>query len=123
MKDINRISNKERSYVNEVLDNQFETSSGNKMNTRLEKTFAKLYGTKYAITFINGTATMHTILLAVGIGKGDEVIVPPLTMASTTFAVLQVGATPIYADVDPKTFQIDPNSIKNKINKFNKNGA
>ena len=85
------------------------------MNTRLEKKFSELYGTKYSISFINGTATMHAILLAKGIGKGDEVIVPPLTMASTTFAVLQVGATPIYADVDSLTYQIDPKSIEKKI--------
>ena len=115
MKDINRISDTERSYVNEVLDGEFATSSGSKMNTRLEEAFATRYGSKYAITFVNGTATMHTILLAAGIGEGDEVIVPPLTMASTTFAVLQVGATPVYADVDAKTYQIDPKSISKKI--------
>jgi len=115
MKDINRISDKERAYVNEVLDGKFATSSGSKMNTRLEEAYANCYDSKYAITFVNGTATMHTILLAAGIGTGDEVIVPPLTMASTTFAVLQVGATPVYADVDAKTFQINPESIKNKI--------
>lgn len=115
MKDINRISDKERAYVNEVLDGNFRTSYGSKMNTRLEKAFADRYGSKYVVTFVNGTVTMHTTLLAAGVGEGDEVIVPPLTMASTTFAVLQVGATPIYADVDDKTFQIDPESIKNKI--------
>ena len=115
MKDINRISSKERSYVDEVMDNYFKTSSGSTMNTRLEKAFAELYGAKFAITFINGTATMHAILMAAGIGEGDEVIVPPLTMASTTFAVLQVGATPVYADVDPLTYQIDPKSIHEKI--------
>ena len=47
--------------------------------------------------------------------KGDEVIVPPLTMASTTFAVLQVGATPIYADVDSLTYQMNPKSIEKKL--------
>ena len=115
MKDIERISNIEKKYINEVLDNNFRTSSGSALNTRLEKKFSELYGTKYSISFINGTATMHAILLAKGIGKGDEVIVPPLTMASTTFAVLQVGATPIYADVDSLTYQIDPKSIEKKI--------
>jgi perosamine synthetase len=115
MKDIKRISEIERSYVNEVLDSHFSTSSGSKMNTRLEEAFAQRYGSKFAITFVNGTTTMHTILLAAGVGKGDEVIVPPLTMASTTFAVLHVGATPVYADVDAKTYQIDARSIRKKI--------
>ena len=120
MNEIERISDKERSYVNEVLNNQFRTSAGSKMNTRLEKAFSDLYDCKYAITFVNGTATMHTILLAAGIGKGDEVIVPPLTMASTTFAVIQAGAKVIFADVDPKTYQIDPASIRKKITKKTK---
>tara|TARA_Y100000590_G_scaffold406575_1_gene496005 strand:+ start:7542 stop:8705 length:1164 start_codon:yes stop_codon:yes gene_type:complete len=120
MNEIERISDIERSYVNEVLNNQFRTSAGSKMNTRLEKAFSDLYNSKYAITFVNGTATMHTILLAVGIGKGDEVIVPPLTMASTTFAVIQAGAKVIYADVDPETYQIDPTSIRKKITKKTK---
>ena len=120
MNEIERISDIERSYVNEVLNNQFRTSAGSKMNTRLEKAFSDLYDCKYAITFVNGTATMHTILLAAGIGKGDEVIVPPLTMASTTFAVIQAGAKVIYADVDPKTYQIDPASIRKKITKKTK---
>jgi perosamine synthetase len=115
MKDIARISDQERSYVLEVLDKGFATSAGSAMNTRLEEAFSELYGSKYAITFVNGTTTMHTVLLAAGIGPGDEVIVPPLTMASTTFAVLHVGATPVYADVDPQTYQIDPASIKDKI--------
>ena len=70
MKDIERISNIEKKYINEVLDNNFRTSSGSALNTRLEKKFSELYGTKYSISFINGTATMHAILLAKGIGKG-----------------------------------------------------
>jgi perosamine synthetase len=70
---------------------------------------------KHAISHINGTATMHSILEASGIGPGDEVIVPPLTMASTTFVVLQAGATPVFADVDYKTFQISAESIAQRI--------
>ncbi len=120
MQDIERISNKEKKYIEEVLSNNFRTSSGNSMNSKLEKAFSKLYGTDYAITFINGTTTMHATLLAAGIGEGDEVIVPPLTMASTTFAVLNAGAIPIYADVDEETFQINPKSILEKLTKKTK---
>ena len=58
---------------------------------------------------------MHACLEAWGIGVGDEVIVTPLTMSSTTFAVLQANATPVYADVDKDTFNIDPKSIEEKI--------
>ncbi len=58
---------------------------------------------------------MHTALHALGLGKGDEVIVPPLTMASTSLCVLQNGSIPVFADVDLKTYNIDPQSIRDKI--------
>ena len=64
----------------------------------------------------NGTAPMHVALMASKIGAGDEVIVPPLTMSSTSYVVLYVGAKPVYADVDPGTLQISYNSILKKIN-------
>lgn len=106
-----RISELERSYVAEVLDGQFRGTGGGAMTKRLEQTFAREIGAKYAISFANGTATMHAALAAAGVGRGDEVIVPPLTMASTAFCVLHAGATPIFADVDPDTWTLDPASI------------
>ena len=57
---------------------------------------------------------MHASLEAMGIGVGDEVIVPPLTMSATTFAVLQANATPIFADVDENTFTICPKDVEKK---------
>jgi perosamine synthetase len=86
----------------------------------LEKKFATIFKSKYAISFINGTATMHAALEAMGVGKNDEVIVPPLTMSSTAFAVLQANATPVFADISLETFLIDPESIKKLINKKTK---
>jgi perosamine synthetase len=85
------------------------------MTKRLEEKFAEVFESKFAISFINGTATMHAALAAAGVGPGDEVIVPPLTMASTSFAVLHVSATPVFADVDPLTWTIDPRSIEERI--------
>ena len=70
---------------------------------------------EFAISFMNGTCTMHAALEAAGVGPGDEVIVPPLTMSSTTFVVLQAHAVPVFADVDPDTFQIDPASIRERV--------
>jgi len=81
----------------------------------MEKKFAELHNVNYAINHVNGTQTMHTALVALGIGKGDEVIVPPLTMSSTAIAVLQNGSIPVFADVDEETFNIDPNSIMERI--------
>ncbi len=107
-----RISEKERAYVLEVLDSQFRTSAGGMMTKRLEEKFAELFGVKYAISHVNGTATMHSALAAAGVGPGDEVIVPPLTMASTAFAVLHANAIPVFADIDLNTFTIDPVDIE-----------
>ena len=109
---VERISDREKEYVLEVLDTQLRTSTAGQMTKRLEASFAKTFQSAYAISFVNGTATMHAVLSAAGVMPGDEVIVPPLTMASTTFAVLQVGATPIFADIDPNSWTIDPKSVQ-----------
>ncbi len=110
-----RLYGNEEKYVLEVLDTQFRSSKGSLMTSRLEASFAEKFGSKYGIAFVNGTATMHALLEAKGIGPGDEVIVPPLTMSATTFAVLQANATPVFADVEPDTFQISASSIKERI--------
>lgn len=110
-----RIGELEEKYVKEVLDTQFRSSKGSMMTKRCEETFAKSLGITYAIAFCNGTVSLHTALEAKGIGPGDEVIVPPLTMSSTTFAVLQCGAIPVFADVDENTFQISADAIENCI--------
>lgn len=110
-----RILGNELKYVREVLETEFRSSQGSMMMRRLEEAFGKRFGAKYAISFVNGTATMHAALEAWGIGPGDEVIVPPLTMSATTFAVLQANATPVFADVDPRTFQISAQSIAERI--------
>ena len=115
-----RIFGNELKYLKEVIQNEFSTSSGAKMMNLLEKKFATIFQSKYAISFINGTATMHAALEAMGVGKNDEVIVPPLTMSSTAFAVLQANATPVFADIDLETFLINPESIKKLINKKTK---
>ena len=110
-----RISDKERAYVLEVLDTQFRASASGIMTKRLEEKFAGKFGVKYAISHANGTMTMHSALAAAGVGRGDEVIVPPITMASTAFVTLHNNAVPVFADIDPKTFTIDPVDIEKRI--------
>lgn len=112
---MNRISELERKYVSEVLDNAFQTSKNSIYNNKLEAAFATLFNVKYAIGHINGTATLHTALAALNVFAGDEVIVPPLTMSSTALAVLQNGSIPVFADVDKNTFNISPDSIRKNI--------
>jgi len=110
-----RISCLEKRYVLEVLSDEFRVSRNNVFNERLEKEFAKVFRSKYAIGHVNGTATLHAALAALDIGPDDEVIVPPLTMSSPALAVLQNGSIPVFADVDRKTFTICPDSIKKCI--------
>ena len=115
MSKIQRVGELERKYVEEVLSNNFRSSAGYKMTKRLEDAFAEKFNVNYAVAFCNGTATLHAALEVLGVREGDEVIVPPLTMSSTTFCVIQANATPIYADVDPDTFQISAESIEARI--------
>jgi len=112
---IRRVGDTERRYVMEVLDTEFRSSKGSLMMKRLEDAFAERFGVKYAISHVNGTATLHSAIAAAGVGVGDEVIVPPLTMSATSFAVLHNNAIPVFADVDPDTFNISPQSIRNCI--------
>lgn len=72
-----------------------------------ERAFAEYVGAKYAIALVNGTATLHTALVALGVQPGDRVAVPPLTMSATTLAVLQAGAVPVFCDVDPATWLME----------------
>ena len=112
---MDRISNLEHKYITEVLGSNFSSSKSSRMIERFENKFAEFLGVEYAIAFTNGTSTMHAALEALGVGVGDEVIVPPLTMSATTFAVLQANATPIFADIDKDTFQISITSVRERI--------
>lgn len=110
-----RISELEKKYVTEVLESEFRSSNNTNMTKRFEEAFADYFGVNYSISFVNGTSTMHTALEALDVGVGDEVIIPPLTMSATTFAVLHTNATSIFADIDQDTFQISIESVRQKI--------
>lgn len=110
-----RITLLERNYVNQVLDNAFATSLNSVFNNKLEAAFAKQFHVNYAIGHCNGTETMHTALAALGVKPGDEVIVPALTMTSTSLAVLHNGSIPVFADVDSDTFVLTAESIEKVI--------
>lgn len=98
----------ERLYVMEALDNAFRTSKAGMFNGYLERETCKRLGVPFAVPHANATATLHTALATLGVGPGDEVIVPPLAAASTAFAVIHAGAVPIFADIDPDTFTLSP---------------
>src|SRR5512139_660668 len=110
-----RFGDEELIYIQEVLDSGFGSSTTGNMNQRLEADFAERFGVRYAITHANGTATMHSCLAAAGVGPGDEVIVPALTVISDGSVVLHQNAVPVFADIRPDTFNIDPEDIARKI--------
>ncbi len=82
---------------------------------QFERAFAALTGARHAVAVANGTAALHASMFALGIGPGDEVIVPPLTFAATANCVVYQGATPVFADVAPKTLLLDPERAAEKI--------
>ena len=85
-----------------------------------EKQFAEYVGAKYCIGLNSCTAALHLALAAKNIGPGDEVITTPLTFAASANTILHVGATPVFADIDPDTGLIDPKEIEKKITKKTK---
>ena len=82
---------------------------------RFEQAFAQRHQAEHAVAFANGTVALAGIYLAFGIGPGDEVIVPSLTFVSTATSVLHVGATPMFADVDAETYNIDAADVARRI--------
>jgi perosamine synthetase len=87
---------------------------------KLEERFAQFCGVKYCRAVCNGTAGLMTMMGISKIGPGDEVIVPSFSFIATANCVKFVGATPVFAEIDPKTFTIDPNSVKQKITSHTK---
>lgn len=87
---------------------------------QLEKEYTEFVGSKYAVSCNSGTSALHLGLLALGVGEGDEVIVPDFTMAACAFAVSYTGARPIFADVSTDNYAILPSEIERLINKKTK---
>lgn len=93
---------------------------GGRRARSLEAAFIKKFGVKHAVSFNSATTALHGAIVALGIGPGDEVIVPPYTMSATPMAVLMNGAVPIFADIDSETFCLDPKSVEKNITKRTK---
>ena len=81
----------------------------------LEKKLCEVTGAKYAVAVSNGTAALHIAAMAAGIGEGDEVIVSPITFAASANCVLYCGGKPVFADINPETYNIDPACIRKLI--------
>lgn len=81
----------------------------------LEQRLCSITGAKYAVAVSNGTAALHVACMAAGVGEGDEVITTPITFAASANCALYCGATPVFADIDEKTWNIDPESVRAHI--------
>ncbi len=99
--------------VVEVLKSDFLTTGP--AIADFEKKVADYTGAKYAVAISNGTAALHAACFAAGIGEGDEVITTPVTFAASSNCVLYMGGTPVFADIDMKTYNICPEDIEKKI--------
>ncbi len=108
------IGPRERELVLDALDSGWVSSIG-KYIDEFEANFARYCGTEYALTTSNGTTGLHLALAALGLGPGDEVIIPELTFVATANAVAYTGAKPVLADIDPETLCLDPASVKSLI--------
>ena len=110
----------ELKYLKKVLESKNWSSTSGSWNQEFEQAFAKKFGVRYAIALNSGTSALHASLEAAGIGPGDEVISPALTVIMDATATIHANAIPVFADIDPMTFTIDPQDIEKKITKRTK---
>lgn len=108
------LSGNELKYVTDAVTTGWISSAG-KYVTAFEQQFSVYSGCKYGVAVCNGTVALHLALTALGIGKGDEVIIPAFTMIASAFAVCYTGAMPVFVDADPLTWNIDVSKIEEKI--------
>lgn len=102
----------ELQYLQKVLEGESWSATGGSWTIGLEQEFSKRIGTKYGVAFNSGTSTLHAALEAVGVGPGDEVISPALTVIMDSTATFHANAVPVYCDIDENTFNLDPDKLE-----------
>jgi perosamine synthetase len=112
------IDERELEEVKKVLEGGQLTSAetlGGSMVRRFEREFASYVGSKHAIAVNSGTSALYASLLAAGVKAGDEVVIPAFTFAATANVVLLLGARPVFADIELRTYNLDPNRIEGRL--------
>ena len=104
----------EKRLVRTLRSGHWGRLQGKEVST-FEQAFAKMHGCKHGIAVVNGTVSLRIALMAAGIQAEDEVIVPPYTFLSTATAVIEANAVPVFADIDPFTFNLDPKAVEAAI--------
>ncbi len=110
-----KFNGNEAEYVLRALDSENPENKDRPWVQRFEEAFAEKVGAKYAIAVNSGTSGLHAALFAAGIGPGDEVIQPAMTVVMDAYATLHLGGVPVFADIDPATQTIDPEDVARKI--------
>jgi perosamine synthetase len=108
-----QINEEEKKAVMDVLDSKYLAEGP--VARKFEEMFSDFVGAKHCLVTSNGTTALHCAIQALGIQPGDEVITTPFTFIASSNSILFNGAIPIFADIDPQTFNIDPNKIEEKI--------
>jgi perosamine synthetase len=116
-----RLGKEELKKVVACLKSNWISSQG-KYLTEFEEAFAHYCGVRYGICTTSGTTALHLALAALGIGPGDEVLIPTFTMAATAFAVVYCGAKPVFIDSEPETFNIDLDRVSSYLRRQEKRG-
>ncbi|MCX8057312.1 MAG: DegT/DnrJ/EryC1/StrS family aminotransferase [Ignavibacteria bacterium] len=117
MVDLKRQYSKIKSQIDNAIHEVIDSTQfilGKKVQ-EFEQNAANYLGVKYAVGVANGTDALQIALMAIGLGKDDEVITTPFTFVATTEAIVMLGAKPVYVDIDPVTYNLNPNQIEEKI--------
>jgi len=109
------ITQEDKDAVMAVLDRGALTGIHGPEAMALEKEWAEFCGSRYALNFNSGTAALHSALFAAGVGPGDEVITSAFSFSGSFLPILQQNAIPIFADIDPRTYNLDPKQVEAKI--------
>lgn len=105
----------EKELVLKVLDEGKISSTAGSLTRTFEMEFSRFIGSKYAVAVFNGTASLHVALAAVGVGPGDEVITTPFSFVASATSILHQNAIPIFGDIEIEHYNLDPESVRDKI--------
>ncbi|MCP1309713.1 DegT/DnrJ/EryC1/StrS family aminotransferase [Paenibacillus tyrfis] len=108
------IGDEEKQAVQKVLDSGMIANGA--VVTEFERKFADYIGAKYGIATNSGTTALEVAIRSLGLGKGDKILTTPFSFIASTNAIVYTGATPVFADIDSNTFNIDPDCIEDKLN-------
>jgi len=115
MKNSNKYLGNELNYIQKVLNTEKWSATEGSWTSKFEQEFSNKFKAKHAVAFNSGTSTLHSALVAVGVKPGDEVISPALTVIMNTSSTIHANAIPVYVDILPDKFTIDPEDVERKI--------